>query len=308
MNLTALAILAGVLLAVFLGAAGIYQLLWVAAHRRGAVVAAEFHADSPESNGVEILNRRFVRTRVGAWLARELDLAGSAQLPIVVFVVGVGVAALGTYAVSRFAPVLAVLGLIVGYGAVRLFLRRGQQRRREAFLGQLPELARVLANASHAGLSLPTAVAIAGDELAEPARTELSRVATRLNFGAPLQTALDELQERIGSRETNVLISTLVVASRSGGSLVSALRDIALTLDERKETRRAIRSTLSQAVASANISILMGFAMLLVVNTIEPGTVDRMTREPIGQITLILGFGCFAVGYFVIRRMTRIDV
>lgn len=306
--MTELLILLGSLVAVFTAGAGIVQLLRVAASKRAAVAAAEFHEASEARSLVDSLDRRFVTTRVGRWLTRELDLAGSTRQPIVVFAVGVGVAIVGTYVLSRVATLLAVFGVLAGFLAVRAYLRRSQQRRREAFLGQLPELARVLANASQAGLSLPTAVAIAGDELNEPARTELGRVSNRLNFGAPVQTALQELQDRIGSRETKVLISTLVVASRSGGSLVSALRDIAVALDERKETRREIQSTLSQAVASSNLAILMGFAMLLLVNLIEPGTVDRMTRELIGQISLIVGFGLFATGFFVIRRMTRIDL
>lgn len=239
--MTILLILIGALVVVFTAGIGIVQLLGVAASRRGAVAAAEFHEAQEAKSLLDTIDKRFARTRAGRWFARELDLAGSHQRPVVVFGVGIGVALIGSYILYQIAALLAVFGILVGFLAVRAYLRRSQERRREAFLAQLPELARVLANASQAGLSLPTAVAIAGDELSEPARTELGRVATRLNFGAPIQTALDELQDRIGSRETKVLISTLVVSSRSGGSLVSALRDIAVALDERKETRREIQ-------------------------------------------------------------------
>jgi tight adherence protein B len=128
-----------------------------------------------------------------------------------------------------------------------------------------------------------------------------------LKFGAPLATAIEELNARVGSRETNVLMSTLIVASRSGGSLVTALRDIAETLDQRKETRREVTTILSQSVASSNLVILMGFVMLFLLNSIKPGTVDRMTQEPIGQVSLIVGGSLFAGGYVLIRRMTRIE-
>lgn len=301
-------IVLGTLASVLFLVLALRQFFGVLADRRQAVDAAEFMQGEQQGSLLQTLDQRLARTRLGRWLARELDLAGLTQRPVVVLVAGVAVVVVSTYLLWRFvAPLLGVAGLGLGVLAVRRYLQRAQARRREAFVAQLPELARVLANASHAGLSLPTALAIAGDELPEPARGELSRVATRLNFGAPLVTALQELYDRIGSRETNVLMSTLVVASRSGGSLVTALRDIAETLDERKETRREVETILSQSVASSNLVILMGVAMLLLVNGIEPGTVDRMTREPIGQIALAVGGGLFAVGYLLIRRMTRID-
>ncbi|GGL39702.1 type II secretion system F family protein [Phycicoccus endophyticus] len=301
-------ILAGALAAVLFFVLALRSFVGVARDRRAAEQAAELLHTEEQSSLVEVFDQRLVRTRLGRWLAHELDLAGLKQRPVVVLVSGVVVGIVTTYLLWRFvAPLLGVAGLAIGVLAVRRYLQRAQTRRKEAFVAQLPELARVLANASHAGLSLPTALAVAGDELSEPARSELARVATRLNFGAPLDTALHELYDRIGSRETNVLMSTLVVSARSGGSLVTALRDIAETLDQRKETRREVATTLSQAIASSNLVIVMGFAMLLLVNAIEPGTVDRMTREPVGQVALVLGGSLFATGYIVIRRMTGFD-
>ncbi|MBL8931185.1 MAG: type II secretion system F family protein [Kineosporiaceae bacterium] len=307
MTAQAALVVVGALLAVGLFSAGLYQMARVAADRRNAFQAAEFHDSTRQRTALDDLDARVRSTRPGRWLARELDLAGVRQRPSLVIGAGLVVALVSTYVLWRIAPLLGFFGVLAGYLGIRAYLRREQARRREAFVAQLPELARVLANASFAGLSLPTAVAIAGEELAEPSRTELSRVADRLKFGASLPHALEELQERVGSRETKVLISTLVVSARSGGSLVSALREIAATLDQRKETRREIQTTLSQAVASSNLVIVLGFGMLLLVNAIKPGTVDRMTREPLGQAALLIGGAFFVGGWLVIRRMTRIE-
>ena len=279
-----------------------------ARERHSALVGADT-GDDDEISSLELFDRWFVRTRPGRWLARELEFAGIERRASVVFCGGVGIGLVAAVLVwTLLAPILGVISVTLGLLAVRGYLRRARERRREAFVGQLPELARVLANASYAGLSLPTAIAVAGDELAEPARTEMSRVATRMRFGAPLARALDELRERVGSRETSVLISTLVVASRSGGSLVTALRDIAVTLDQRKETRREVKTTLAQPVATSYFVIILGIAMLLMLNGMQPGTVDKMTRQPIGQIALLVSFLIFGGGFWAIRRMTRFDI
>lgn len=286
----------------------VHELLAGAVDRRRAVHAADVAAASTAEPLVVGLDRRFRATRFGRWLERELEVSGVQQRPVVVLAVVLGVSLVATYLLWTFlAPTLAVVGILAGYLALRWYLEREQNRRREAFVGQLPELARILANASYAGLSLPTAIAIAGDEMTEPARGELGRVATRLKFGAPLVEALEELQDRVGTRETNVLISTLVVSSRSGGSLVAALRDIAKTLDQRKETRREIQTTLAQAIATSYMVIFLGGAMLLLLNVIQGGTVQKMTTHPVGQVGLVAATLLFAGGFVAMRRVARVE-
>lgn len=277
--------------------------------RHMAISGAESGLAEDDAGALKLFDRWFRRTRPGRWLERELEFAGIDRSPSAMFFGGAILGAVSVVLIANLlAPLLAVIGIGLGFLGVRAYLKRAQERRREAFVGQLPELARVLANASYAGLSLPTAIGIAGDELSEPARTELSRVATRLRFGAPLTTALDELRQRVGSRETSVLISTLVVASRSGGSLVTALRGIATTLEQRKETRREVKTTLAQPVATSYFVIALGVLMLLMLNTMQPGTVDKMTRSVIGQAALLISFGIFGFGFWAIRRMTRMDI
>lgn len=306
--MTPLLIALGAVAAALLLTFGIRDLLRVSADRRRAVLRAESTRLNDDASMIEALDARFGKTRVGTWLRGQLDIAGVSARPVLIFSGAVLAAVVSTYFLWRFiAPALAVAGLVLGYFALRWYLDREQQRRREAFTAQLPELARVLANASYAGLSLPTALAIAGDELAEPARTELGRVATAMKFGAPLDTALNELKERVGTRETNVLMSTLVVSARSGGSLVSALRDIAETLDQRKETRREVQTMLAQAVATSNMIVLIGIGILLLLNTMQPGTVQKMTTNIVGQVALVLATLLFSGGVFAIRRMTRIE-
>ncbi|HEY0540214.1 MAG TPA: type II secretion system F family protein [Actinoallomurus sp.] len=204
-----------------------------------------------------------------------------------------------------------VFGVAAGVGVVFVFfgfLRRREDRRREEFIGQMPELARVLSNASSAGLVLRTAIEMAADELDEPASGELHRTAEALRLGQPLEEALRELGERLPSRELAVLVSTLIVAARSGGSLVTSLRGIAGTLEERKEIRREIRTIMGEAVIS-NWSVgVLGIGSLFLVNLIQPGVLRKMSEHLGGQILLGLSTVMFVSSLLIIRRITRINV
>jgi tight adherence protein B len=275
--------------------------------RRRAVTSVLDAGDDDALARLGRLDRAFRTTRFGRSLERELVLAGSGRSPLTLVAGGALVMITITVALwMLLAPALGVVGALVGLLLVRAYLNRGKERRREAFIAQMPQLARVLANATHAGLSISTAIALAADEMDEPARSELQRVTTSLTFGNDLETALGEVRERLPSREISVLLSTLLVSARSGGSLVTSLRTIADTLEERKETRREIRSTLAQSVATGYTVIAMGFALLLLLNVLNPGTVREMTVNPLGQAALVFAGAVFAVGFLVIRRMTRI--
>jgi tight adherence protein B len=304
-----LLILIGVLLMAAAFVLGVGQFVAVSSGRRqvlDAVLGDDAYRAGPR---IERWDRAFRSTRVGRRLETEMALAGVTHRPIVVLAAGTGVGVVTATAMwSLLAPLFGVLGVTFGLVAVRAYLQRERGRRLEAFVAQMPELARVLANATSAGLSISTAVGVAAAELAEPARTELQRISERVAFGAPLEAALDELHERLASREVAVLTSTLVVSARSGGSLVTALRDIADTLETRKETRREIRTTLAQALATGYIVIALGFLILVGLNLVYPGTVQKMTTELVGQVALVLAGTLFTVGFMLIRRMTRIEL
>ena len=62
----------------------------------------------------------------------------------------------------------AVVAFGVTFGVARTLVERKRNARREEFIGQLPELARVLSNGTSAGLSMPGAVQLAARELSDP--------------------------------------------------------------------------------------------------------------------------------------------
>lgn len=263
--------------------------------------------EAPRSR-FERLSQLFNRSRLGHSLERSLVSAGISYPPVVVFVVTLAVSLVVPYVLGQLlAPAFGVLGLASGILLLRSWLRHSRERRRERFVQQIPELARVLANATNAGLSISTAWVVAEGEMEEPARSEIQRLNAAVRFGASLEEAMLQLNDRLPAREVRVLMSTLVVSSRSGGSLIKALRDISLTLDDRKEVRREVRTTLAQARATGTLVTLMGVGILLILNVIQPGLVDKMTRNALGQAALVIGFGLFALGHLAVRRLTRID-
>lgn len=255
------------------------------------------------------LDRRLRRTRLGRKLELRLLATGLDVTPGEFFVAMlVTVAGLWMAGQAALAPFFGPIAGLLGVWAAVQFLDWQRQKRIERFINQLPELARILANATQAGLALRTAIGIAAEELEAPVGEELAKVANQLAMGASMEDALGELSDRLPSRELVVLVTTLVLANRAGGQVVSALRNLTETLEERKETRREVRTQLSQVSMTSYAVPVLGVGSLFLMNGVKDGALERMTGSTAGQIAVLVAFGLYAVGFLLIRRLSRIDV
>jgi tight adherence protein B len=255
------------------------------------------------------LDRRLRRTRLGRRLELRLAATGLDVTPGEFFVYMLAtVAALWLIGQATLAPFFGPLAGLLGIWAAVQFLNWQRQKRIERFINQLPELARILANATQAGLALRTAIGMAAEELEAPAGEELGKVADQLAIGHSLDDALGELADRLPSRELVVLVTTLILSNRAGGQVVSALRNLTETLEERKETRREIRTQLSQVTMTSYAVPVLGVGALFLMNAVKGGALARMTGSPVGQACVLIAFAMYAVGFVLIRRLSRIDV
>ncbi|MDQ0992792.1 type II secretion system F family protein [Streptomyces sp. V3I7] len=255
------------------------------------------------------LDRRLRRTRFGRHLELRLAATGLDITPGE-FTAGMlaVVAALWLIGQAALAPFFGPLAGLLGIWAAFQFLNWRRDKRIERFINQLPELARILANATHAGLALRTAIGMAAEELEAPAGEELAKVADQLAIGHSMDDALGELAERLPSRELVVLVTTLVLSHKAGGQVVGALRNLTETLEERKETRREIRTQLSQVTMTSYAVPVMGVGALFLMDGVKQGALERMTGSAIGQACVITAFALYVVGFVLIRRLSRIDV
>jgi tight adherence protein B len=254
-------------------------------------------------------NMRVRRTDRGSRLDRRLAGAsirlGPADFITLIVAAAVLVVVLGRPLLGNIGVAIVVAGVVVG---ANRYIEMRRRKRVDAFVAQLPELARVLSNAASAGLALRTGVDMVVREMPAPASQEFGEVSRQLALGQSLQSALAELSERLPSRELAVLIQTLVIQSRAGGGLVAALSNIASTLEERKELQREVRTSVSGAVFGGYTVVAIGVGAVIMMNVISPGALDALSQNLLGQIVLLVAGVLFAMGFFLIRRITKIDI
>ena len=304
----ALVLLFGIMVLALIGAA-----LWVGGSNRRAALAARGRDESGRSAyraALERFDTRLRRTRRGQRLAQWLRSSGGPLSPVdAVAIVVVGGLLLSLVLTLLVPPVAAV---ILGYAFVvlgmRWYVERARAKRRDAFMDQLPDLARMLSNGTQAGLSIAGAVQMAARELDDPAGSEMAGVVQEMRLGQPLDRALERLQERLPSREVAVLMTTIVIQQRAGGDTVRALQELGATLEARKDLIREVRTVLSGSVFTSYVVAGIGIATIVLMNVFTPGVMREMTSSLPGLLALAVAGTLWAIAFVLIRASTRVDV
>jgi tight adherence protein B len=285
---------------------------WVVGVAQREALQQRTALDVVEAGSARWINRLDVRLRrsgAGRWLHRRLERAGLGWRVVDVWL---GLIALGLVTYLITSPFISWwFALLAVVGVIRLALSYfdlREAKRRDLFVAQLAEVARVLSNATSAGLALRSAIRMAADEMTEPAGLELKRLSDELDVGTSLNDALTNLQDRLPSRELSLLTRTLIIQARAGGAVVTALRGMSETLESRKDLRREIQTMLSGAVYTSWLVLILGAGSLMMLNLIAPGTLHKVTSSLVGQITLIVAALLYGLGFLMIRKTTRIEV
>jgi tight adherence protein B len=305
---TALLLLAGVMVVAMLGVT-----MYVSGSRRRAELAALGGGDDPESvtrRALDRFDRRLRRTESGQRLELWLQSGNVPYSPADFLLLCAGVVLVVAMILQLFMSPLAslVVGIGIAIGAGRFYVERRRRERRDAFISQLPDLARVLSNGTAAGLSMPGAVELAAREMPDPAAQEMRSVVQEMRLGRPLDESLERLRHRLPSREVAVLMSTLIIQQRAGGDTVRALSELGSTLEARKDLLREIRTVLSGAVFTSYVVAGIGLATIVLMNVFTPGVMREMTSSLAGLLALGIAGSLWTVAFVLIRATTKVDV
>jgi tight adherence protein B len=133
-------------------------------------------------------------------------------------------------------------------------------------------------------------------------------VIDELTYGRSLEDSLASLQRRLPSREIAVLMTTLVIQQRAGGDVVRALQDLSDTLNSRRETLREVKTLMAGSVYTSYLVPLLGIGALVMLNTVNSNTLQRMTSKPVGIAALVVAGVLYTIGWLATRRTTRIEL
>ena len=178
----------------------------------------------------------FGHLRVWHWLHRLLERADIPLRTVELAYIAIG-SALGSgllLALFGASSLVTLLVMVAGGSVPIMFVAWKARRRLVAIDNQLPDLLITLAASLKAGHSFRQGIQAVVDEGEGPAGKEFKRVLTETRLGRPMDDALGEMAERVGSKNLRFVVTAVTIQRQVGGSLAGIFDMVAEAVRQRQ--------------------------------------------------------------------------
>jgi len=212
------------------------------------------------------------------------------------------------YTVANKAFVFAWIGFLFGCILPYSFASYSRTKRFNEFEELFPEAIDTLARAVRAGHAFTTALEMISDEVSEPVASEFRKLFEEQKFGLPVREALANLVDRVPLVDVKFFVTAVMLQRETGGNLAEILDNLSYVIRERFKILRQVRVYTAQG--RLTMLLLMAMPPLIVSGMyfMNPQFIQPLFTDPIGHAMLVIGIALQTVGYFVIRKIIRIQV
>ena len=201
-------------------------------------------------------------------------------------------------------PRLFVLAaLVVGALFPYAFVAHKARRRLKAFENQLPDLLTTMAASLKAGHSFRQGIQAIVDEDQEPASKEFKRVLAETRLGRPMDAALAEMSNRVGSKNLEFVLTAVTIQRQVGGSLAGIFDMVAETVRNRHQFARKIKGLTAMGRASAYVLIALPFFVAAAVTLLNGEYMRPLWHTSTGHKLLMGMFVMMAIGTVILRKI-----
>ncbi len=207
-----------------------------------------------------------------------------------------------------FALVLAIIGGGVGWFAPKPVVDYLYRRRCQAFVLQMVDGLGLMSNGMRSGLSVVQALGLVANEMPSPIKEEFERILAENKLGISVEEAFVSLSKRVISDEVEMFVTSVNILKETGGNLAETFDTITLMIRERIKVENKISALTAQAYGQGMILMAVPPFMFMVLSSTDPETMKPMLNHPIGWAIIAGVIVLEIAAFFVIKKITTIEV
>jgi tight adherence protein B len=239
------------------------------------------------------------------WISRTLERADVPLKTVEFFWIVVGSAVgTGMFAFLFGASPVVLLMLVVIAGMIPCgWVWLKMRKRLRAFEDQLPDLLITIAASLKAGHSFKQGLQAVVDEGHPPANQEIKRVLTETSLGRPMDDALAEMAERVGSKNFEFAITAVTIQRQVGGSLATLFDMVADTVRQRQQFARKIRALTAMGRMSAYTLVGIPFFIAGTITLLNRDYMRPLYTTDAGQMMILIAFVMMGFGSLILKKI-----
>jgi tight adherence protein B len=241
--------------------------------------------------------------------AQKANIAFSPKALIGIMVLLSGVAFLGLKIGTQASPaVQAALSVLMGVGAVYMWVNHKAKKRMSLVEEQLPDAVELMVRSLRVGHPFSSAIQIVAKEVPDPLGTEFGMIADEAAYGREISESLKELAERMDMQDLRFLAVAVTIQSQSGGNLAEILDGLAKVIRSRFRLFRRVKAITAEAKWSGMFLSLFPVGVLVVIQVLKPDYYDTVKDTAAFIPAALVVFTFLAVNVVFMRMMVNIKV
>jgi tight adherence protein B len=204
---------------------------------------------------------------------------------------------------------VATAGVFVLILVLPTFIYRRMRAKRLARIeAQLPDALAMVAGALRAGASLSIALDNLVNEQPAPLSQEFEILTQEQRLGVDFEVSLANMEKRIPMQDFRMLTTALRINREVGGNLAETIESLADTLRRKAMMEGKIASLTAQGKLQGWVMTGLPVLLGLLLNFLEPEAMSKLWTTGIGWTVLGIIIVMEMMGYFMIKKITSIDV
>jgi len=222
---------------------------------------------------------------------------------------GQGIALFGALALTLLADLpgwYLLIGLIL-FGPP-LYIEVLRRRRVAAIEKQLDGFILAIANALKATPSLGDAFMSVQPLVRPPLQQEIQLAIKEMRVGSTLDQALMLMATRIGSRQVDAAISSLLIGRQVGGNLPKILDGTAAALREMSRLESVVRTKTAEGKAQLGLLAVFPVGLVLAFDSVKDNYFAPLTDSFTGYLVIIVAGACWVASLVLANKIVNVDV
>ena len=230
------------------------------------------------------------------------------QLVMVMGILTVVAFFLLTFGTAASAPVRAALSVLMGVGAVFVWVNNTAKKRMGMMEEQLPDAVELMVRSLRVGHPFSSALQIVAKEVPDPLGTEMGVISDEAAYGRDVGEALKAMAERMDMQDLRFLAVAVTIQQTSGGNLAEILDGLAKVIRSRFKLFRRVKAITAEAKWSGMFLSLFPIVALVMINVIQPNYYDDVKQTSVFIPACLVVAAFLVVNIFVMKMLVNIKV